>query len=90
MATTTLCHSFSSFVSCRVVHTQKVLEKSLTVHTHHAGLCHMYVHLSEMAADPGKALDACRPLRDQFPDAGHLIHMVRILSTFLDGSIRWK
>ena len=54
----------------------KVLEKSLAVHKHHAGLCHMYVHLSEMSADPGKALVACRPLRKEFPHAGHLIHMV--------------
>ena len=28
-----------------------------------------------MSADPGKALVACRPLRDHFPNAGHLIHM---------------
>jgi tetratricopeptide (TPR) repeat protein len=35
----------------------------------------MYVHLSEMSAHPEKALFACKPLREQFPHAGHLIHM---------------
>lgn len=35
----------------------------------------MYVHLSEMSAHPGKALEACKPLRSEFPNAGHLIHM---------------
>jgi hypothetical protein len=62
-------------VSPDVVETREVLEKSLKLHDHHAGLCHMYVHLSEMSANPEKALVACAPLRDQFPAAGHLIHM---------------
>lgn len=50
------------------------------MHSHHAGLCHMYVHLSEMSAQPGKALEACRTLRSEFSHAGHLIHM----STHID------
>lgn len=50
------------------------------MHSHHAGLCHMYVHLSEMSAKPAKALDACRTLRSEFPHAGHLLHM----STHID------
>jgi hypothetical protein len=62
-------------VSPDVVETRAVLETSLKLHTHHAGLCHMYVHLSEMSAHPELALVACAPLRDQFPAAGHLIHM---------------
>jgi len=53
----------------------KVLEKSLIEFHSHAGLCHLYVHLSEMSADPGRALQACKILRDRFPHAGHLIHM---------------
>ena len=53
----------------------KILERSLKLHSHHAGLCHMYVHLSEMSAQPGKALKACQSLRSEFPHAGHLIHM---------------
>lgn len=43
--------------------TKQVLETSLEEHPNHAGLCHMYVHLSEMSSDPGKALVACPPLR---------------------------
>jgi tetratricopeptide (TPR) repeat protein len=62
-------------VSPDVVETREVLEKSLQAHRDHAGLCHMYVHLSEMSAHPEKALLACEPLRHNFPHAGHLIHM---------------
>ena len=62
-------------VSPDVVETRTVLEKALERHKDHAGLCHMYVHLSEMSACPEKALTACLPLRHNFPDAGHLIHM---------------
>jgi tetratricopeptide (TPR) repeat protein len=62
-------------VSPDVVETRGVLEKALLVHTDHAGLCHMYVHLSEMSGIPEKALTACIPLRNNFPHAGHLIHM---------------
>ncbi|CAJ1966844.1 unnamed protein product [Cylindrotheca closterium] len=62
-------------VSPDVNETRTVLEKALLVHKDHAGLCHMYVHLSEMSAYPEKALDACLPLRHKFPHAGHLIHM---------------
>ena len=57
-----------------------VLEKSLNKHKEHAGLCHMYVHLSEMSSHPEAALGACEPLRNKFPQAGHLRHM----STHLD------
>lgn len=62
-------------VSPDVDETRRVLEKALEVHKDHAGLCHMYVHLSEMSAHPEKALKACIPLRNNFPQAGHLIHM---------------
>ncbi|KAL3943318.1 MAG: hypothetical protein SGBAC_002601 [Bacillariaceae sp.] len=62
-------------VSPDVDETRAVLEKALAVHRDHAGLCHMYVHLSEMSAYPEKALDACLSLRHKFPHAGHLIHM---------------
>jgi hypothetical protein len=62
-------------VSPDVVETRAVLEKALKLHKDHAGLCHMYVHLSEMSAEPEKALTACLPLRNNFPHAGHLIHM---------------
>lgn len=62
-------------VSPDVDETRRVLEKALLEHKDHAGLCHMYVHLSEMSSSPEKALSACIPLRDNFPHAGHLIHM---------------
>ena len=51
-----------------------VLERELQQHPHHPGLCHMYVHLSEMSAHPEQALEACQTLRQQ-EHAGHLIHM---------------
>ncbi len=67
-------------VSPDVDETRQVLEKALAIHKDHPGLCHMYVHLSEMSAHPEKALTACIPLRNNFPQAGHLIHM----STHID------
>ena len=42
-----------------------VLERALRLHPEHAGLCHLYVHLSEMSDDPAKALTACLPLRSK-------------------------
>ena len=63
-----------------VVEVRAVLEEALREHDHdpnhhHPGLCHLYVHLSEMSAHPELALPACRPLRTEYPHAGHLIHM---------------
>jgi hypothetical protein len=63
-----------------VVETRDVLERALTIHPNHPGLCHMYVHLSEMSAYPELAIAACEPLRSELPQAGHLIHM----STHID------
>ena len=54
---------------------RQVLESTLALHPLHAGLCHMYVHLSEMSAHPEQALHACQTLRRVLPDAGHLLHM---------------
>lgn len=62
-------------VSPDVDETRNILEAALQDHPDHAGLCHMYVHLSEMSSCPEKALSACIPLRNIFPHAGHLIHM---------------
>ena len=58
-----------------VEETRRILEEALVGHPHHPGLCHMYVHLSEMSAHPEKAIAACEPLRSALPDAGHLLHM---------------
>jgi len=59
-------------VSPDVDETRAVLERALAVDIHHshAGICHLYVHLSEMSAHPDLALPACEPLRTLFPDAG--------------------
>lgn len=48
-----------------VLETRAVLERALEQHANHAGLCHLYVHLSEMSSDPGQALIACLPLRTE-------------------------
>jgi hypothetical protein len=45
-----------------VIEIQLTLETALEKHPDHAGLCHLYVHLSEMSSDPGRALKACIPL----------------------------
>lgn len=44
---------------------QAVLENSLRKHPNHPGLCHLYIHLSEMSNNPRRALAACEPLRTQ-------------------------
>jgi hypothetical protein len=55
-----------------VEETRSALERALRLpeHVQHAGLCHLYVHLSEMSAHPELALSACQPLRTLFPHAG--------------------
>lgn len=80
-------------VSPDVVETRTVLERALLQHPHHAGLCHMYVHLSEMSAHPEKALAACQPLRTQFRHAGHLIHMpthIDVLTGDYESCVRYN
>lgn len=42
------------------------LENALMLHPQHVGLCHMYVHLCEMATYPEKALNACDVLRQRY------------------------
>jgi len=44
---------------------RSVLEHGLVLYPEHAGLCHLYVHLSEMSDNPGKALQACNSLRSR-------------------------
>ncbi len=50
-------------LSSDVAEVKEVLEVGLREHGHHVGLCHMYVHLCEMATYPEKALVACDELR---------------------------
>ena len=52
-------------LSSDVNEVQGVLEDSLKKYPVHPGLCHLYIHLSEMSSDPGRALAACEPLRTQ-------------------------
>ena len=52
-----------------------VLEKALSTHPTHAGLCHCYIHLMELSPTPEKALPAADVLRVAYPDLGHLVHM---------------
>ena len=42
-----------------------VLERAFQLHPRHAGICHLYVHLSEMSSHPEKALPACQALRTE-------------------------
>jgi len=44
---------------------ESVLERALQLHPRHAGICHLYVHLSEMSSHPEKALSACQALRTE-------------------------
>ena len=52
-----------------------VLEKALSTHPTHPGLCHLYIHVMELSATPEKALPAADALRVAVPDHGHLLHM---------------
>jgi hypothetical protein len=62
-------------LSADVVEISTVLEEALVLHPHHPGLCHLYVHLSEMLTTPQQGLRNCEPLRTSNAHAGHLIHM---------------
>lgn len=52
--------------SDQVHEVKTVLEDALGIHPNHVGLCHMYVHLCEMAPYPEKALPACEELRTRY------------------------
>jgi hypothetical protein len=41
----------------------------------HAGIPHLYIHLTERSDEPEAALPACDIIRDLVPDAGHMSHM---------------
>jgi len=79
-------------VSPDVDETRNVLEKALAVPNNkdHAGLCHLYVHLSEMSAHPQLALPACEPLRKLFPDAGKYTCSIGSAPTFLLRLLSWR
>lgn len=52
-----------------------VLERALARDPYHPALCHFYIHTMEASPTPEKALPYADNLRDNFPSAGHLVHM---------------
>lgn len=60
-------------VSEHVVEVGDVLLRALQKNPHHAGLSHLFVHLSEMSSTPEQALEYCDVLRNS--RSGHLHHM---------------
>ncbi len=53
----------------------RVLETALADHPYHPALCHFYIHTMEASPQVAKALPYADNLRDNFPSAGHLVHM---------------
>jgi tetratricopeptide (TPR) repeat protein len=51
------------------------LEHGLSIDPTHPGLCHYYIHLMELSAEPAKALPAADNLRTRITGQGHLVHM---------------
>lgn len=68
-----------------VMETSAVLQKALKQNPHHAGLCHLYVHLSEMSSDPAQALHACVPLRTEY--VSHIVGVVVAVQTCMSHSL---
>jgi len=52
-----------------------VLEAALKRDIRHPGACHMYVHTTELTAEPQRALPCVEFLGDAMPGASHLNHM---------------
>ncbi|MBX2922766.1 MAG: hypothetical protein KF746_11280 [Chitinophagaceae bacterium] len=53
----------------------ETLESVLSRFPEHPGAIHYYIHATEASKQPGKAAVYADRLRDQMPDAGHLVHM---------------
>jgi tetratricopeptide (TPR) repeat protein len=51
------------------------LEGVLAANPDHPGAIHMYIHLTEASATPGKAEPYADRLADLMPAAGHIVHM---------------
>ncbi|KAM5354247.1 hypothetical protein ACJ41O_000897 [Fusarium nematophilum] len=60
-----------------VLETQEVLERGLAQKGgyEHVGLCHAYIHVTEMSTEPERGLVAAEHLRRLAEEAGHLAHM---------------
>jgi hypothetical protein len=74
-------------ISSDLIEARCVLEHALALSPSHPGLCHMYIHLLEMSEEPHEALAACKILRANFPDAGHLVHMPTHIGRFRIASL---
>ena len=59
----------------RTLEIKRVLERALEQEPHHAGLCHLYLHMVEMSSTPQDGLEVADRLVNIAPDSGHLIHM---------------
>ncbi|HEU4433390.1 MAG TPA: hypothetical protein VFR51_08340, partial [Pyrinomonadaceae bacterium] len=51
------------------------LEKMLALNPNHPGAVHLYIHLFESSAQPGRALPQADRLESLMPKAGHMVHM---------------
>jgi hypothetical protein len=60
-------------ISAHVDEIRQVLDRALQMHPYHPGLCHLFVHLSEMSSMPELALKYCDVLKRT--QSGHLVHM---------------
>jgi tetratricopeptide (TPR) repeat protein len=60
-------------ISAYVDEIRHVLDRALQMHPYHPGLCHLFVHLSEMSSMPELALKYCDVLKRT--QSGHLVHM---------------
>jgi tetratricopeptide (TPR) repeat protein len=52
-----------------------VLEAALTRDLRHPGACHLYIHMTELTPDPGRAAACAAHLGDAIPGASHINHM---------------
>jgi tetratricopeptide (TPR) repeat protein len=52
-----------------------VLETALKRDLRHPGACHLYIHMTELTPDPGRAAPCAAHLGDAIPGASHINHM---------------
>jgi hypothetical protein len=61
--------------SSHVQRIEAILEAALKIDPEHVGACHLYIHLTEATAVPGKAKACADSLSSKIPGASHLNHM---------------
>ena len=52
-----------------------VLETALKRDLRHPGACHLYIHMTELTPEPGRAAPCAAHLGDAIPGASHINHM---------------